>query len=179
MSSVPIHAVTHDSVHSPFFSHPSPLYIEGRFYTSVAEYMSQCTESTCANLLKGMMAKYSQNIHLQKVFHDNNVSLVFDKTSIASVPGWVEYLDHVYAQVADQYSLCFDAHRLLCIVPREDGESHEDWVLRTQYFHAAQPAVGRDRAVYLSRLWLDKRMKKVTYDYELEEEISSFDIVGK
>jgi hypothetical protein len=160
--------------HSPLYK--EPLFIQGVFVSSVAEYMS-LQEPTFDKLLKAMMCKYCQNIHLQKIFQDD-VKLVFDRTGIDDQLPWFDFINTVYTHCAYQFKRSFDANVLIHWLPLQEGETHELWTERMAFFQLSQPAVGRDRASELSTMWLGKKINKVRYDLEVEEELASFECKG-
>lgn len=161
--------------HSPF--RQERLCIEGVMYRGVFDYMQ--TNNQEQHLLEAMMAKYTQHIYLQKVFcdgHDNAVRLVHVRRD--DHPAWMAFVDDAYDRCREQFRPVTEIAELSRLMPMQEGDADQDWLRRTTYFALAQPACGRDRAVHLSRLWLDKKLHKRRYDPSTEDEIALFDVQG-
>lgn len=155
--------------HSPF--RPERLCIDGAMYRGVFDYMQTRDPQ---HLLEAMMAKYSQHIYLQKVFCDANLRLEHVKSD--DHPPWMALIEDAYTHCREQFRPITDVTELSRLMPMQEPSS--DWLRRTTYFALAQPACGRDRAVHLSRLWLDKRLFKKRYDPATEDELALFDVPG-
>jgi hypothetical protein len=164
-----VHYVTPTSPHSPLY--PDRLFIEGTLYLGgVAEYM-QKLGPLCPGLLEAMMQKYTQHIHLQKIFQDPHpVRLVHGPG-----PAWLDVRclnEDVYPELQRQFLKINDIE-----VYEQLIGSGQRIVEQMDYIRRAQPACGLDKALELSKLWIEKKRDSKTpmrYHIELEEELALY-----
>jgi hypothetical protein len=170
-----VHYVTPHSPHSPLYHHhPDRLFIDGVAYQGgVSEYM-QARGLGPEHLLEAMMHKYTQNIHLQKIFQDDDddVVIVHENVYQGPPPPWLDVVrlnTEIYPELRRRFRKI------------NDVATYEDMlgvgacpVEQIEYIRRAQPALGIDAALEVSKLWIEKKRTHVRYHVDIEDELALY-----
>jgi len=123
------------------------------------------------HLLEAMMHKYTQNIHLQKIFHGDDVVLVHE--TVQHGPAWLDIVRlnaDIYPELRRQFRKINDVQVYEQMIGRRPCP-----VEQIEYVRRAQPAVGIDAAVKLSTLWIEKKRTNVRYHVDVEDELALYE----
>lgn len=154
------------SPHSPYFE--DAILIENKEWLRVIDYVEAHPDVEEA-LFAGLLQKYCQKLHLQKIFGDR-----------VAPPAFVGFDDAMRGRLEHCHGLLrrqlrpYEATELDDLMPRLPLELDELRKDRVRFFRSCQPFVGFDRALHLSIFWINKKIYKCTYDSTIEKVLRSF-----
>lgn len=158
------------SLHSPHRLDVQGVFINGKEYASVAAYMQEAGDGSCDSLSLAMLAKYTQYIHLQKPLCDAQVVSVHEHDHGYA---WEQHLPVSYEYVQTQLRPYSDEDIMqLMHVSYTDYDS-ELMKERLRFFRSSQPFIGRDKALFLSLVWINRLIYQCTYDKRVEKTLRS------
>lgn len=152
--------ITLENIYGPMYE-DRPL-IDGREWPSVFQFMSK----TGGSLNRGMLHKYCQNIHLQKVLLEDFVIDVEDPREASQMRECFDYLKEQFGH--------YDERQLSVILPRLPSESDVLFARHVSYFRACKPFLGKDRATLLSMIYVNKIVYGSTRELPIENLLRSF-----
>lgn len=150
---------------SPHYEDEDGVFIKGKQYSSVAEYMNIFPNERLHEVL---LAKFTQHIYYQKYINELKNAILYEKQL-----SWELDLEDAYAYVWEQ------------LRPYKHDEvitSFDKWVWaagpdltseRLEFFYSAQPFVGRDKAMFFSLVWVNKKIYQCSYDKRVEKTLRS------
>lgn len=155
---------------SPHYKDGDKIFVNGKEYDSVGDCMRT---NPGLSLQSVYLSKFVQHIHYQPGF-----------ISLVSSAEW-----HIGWEMSEEWELgILDAVRY--VYEQVRGRPDEDWVCafgpwslsaghdniqeRIRYINASQPFVGRDMALFLSLVWVNKRIYNCSYDRRVEKTLHSY-----
>lgn len=160
-----------DHPFSPHYKDKDGVFIDGTEYPSVACYMK---DHPAASLDDVYLCKFTQHIHYQK-----HVDLL-----IKCHPSW-QYTEEW--EIGLKRSMVYVHEELKNRTDVEWIELFGYWTKtanrecisdRIQYINACQPFMGRSKALFLSLIWVNKRLYSCLYDRRVEKTLESFNIMS-
>lgn len=161
------------SPHSPHALDIQGVFISGKEYASVAAYMEEASDGSFDALSAALLAKYTQYIYLQKSLCDAQVVSVYASSTRQHEHAWEQHLQASYEYVRAQLQSYSDEELMkLMHVTYTDYDS-ELMKERLRFFRSSQTFIGRDKALFLSLVWINRLIYQCTYDKRVEKTLRS------
>lgn len=155
--------------------YPCNVLVGTTFYASVADFMQkECHSEPLKALQYVYLHRVGQDITIQSIFQGGHRS--FESYDV-KYP-WTKYIPQCFEYLFEQFGLIESGHLMNMIPPifiRENMNCLFDQEKRFVYFKRAHPFVGRDRALYLTSMWLNQNVVGSVFSPELEKEIALYD----
>jgi hypothetical protein len=156
----------YDSVYSPFYNDSDGVFIDGVEYKSVASYMDK---HPTAAFQKAFLAKFTQHVHYQK-----QISCL-EHASIAWMPAddWEHQITYSFTYIVSELQKYSDNEWISMFGPWANTVNANLVKDRIQYAKNAQVFMGKQQALFVSLVWINKKVYECTYDKRLEKLMNS------
>lgn len=150
--------VARDGPMSPYARPPNPILIDDKEWDSVADFIQFSSGST---VRYGMLHMFAQNIHLQRVFEEEEVQFYFEGFRDAQE---CRELRDCFVYLHDEFKPYGDDHIISILKFENEAERLVHGPKAVALFKRAQPFLGKARAMELVRMYINQEAYKCSYE---------------